>query len=93
MLCGDRPVSIVCDNCPMNQALYEEFGGPGPIDLLPGTSDVFLVYDYVNTFQNRRNNWITEEHQELQYRDSGTDCIARWLTSKMIAVQIVLQDG
>ena len=76
--CGGRPVSVVCDNCPMNQALYSDLGCPGAVCLLPGNGEVFLVYYYVHIFKNLRNNWITEEHQELQFTDSSADYIARW---------------
>jgi len=74
--CGGRVVSLVCDNCTMNQAVYKELGDPGEV-VLDGRK-VFLVYDYVCVFKNIRNNWITENCQELEFTYQQVDQTARW---------------
>ena len=53
---GGRPVSVICDNCPLNQRLYKEFDGPGLVKLPNDRLEVYLVYDYVHIFKNLRNN-------------------------------------
>lgn len=75
---GGRPVSIICDNCPLNQRLYKELDGPGLVKLPNDGLQVYLVHDYVHIFKNIRNNWITEPLQELSFQMDGTDYIACW---------------
>ena len=41
--CGGGPVSVVCDNCPMNQVLYNDHGGPLAVGLLPGKSSWCMI--------------------------------------------------
>jgi hypothetical protein len=75
---GGRPVSIICDNCPLNQRLYKELDGPGLVKLPDDGMKVYLVYDYVHIFKNLRNNWITEPQQELSFKMDGTEYKACW---------------
>jgi len=47
-----RAVSIICDNCQLNQQVYKHLGGPGLIQV-PNENDtlqMYLVYDYVHMF-------------------------------------------
>ena len=57
---GCRPVSSVCDNCPLNQRIYKDLGVPGLVQVPIHTLQMYLVYDYVHIFINIRNEWITE---------------------------------
>ena len=41
--CGGRPVSVVCDNCPMNQPLYNDLEGPRAVSLLPDNGEVLIM--------------------------------------------------
>jgi hypothetical protein len=75
---GGRPVSIICDNCPLNQRLYKDLGGPGLVKLPNDGLQVYLVHDYVHIFKNIRNNWITEPQQELSFQLDGTEYTACW---------------
>lgn len=75
---GGRPVSIICDNCPLNQRLYKDLEGPGLVKLPNSGLQVYLVHDYVHVFKNIRNNWITEPLQELSFEMDGTQYTACW---------------
>ena len=75
---GGRPVSVICDNCPLNQRVYKDLGGPGVVQVPNDTLQIYLVYDYVHIFKNIRNNWITEPQQELSFRLDGKDYKACW---------------
>lgn len=76
--CGGQPVSIICDNCPLNQRVYTVLGGPGIVQVPNDTQQIYLVYDYVHIFKNIRNNWITEPQQELSFQVDGTEYKACW---------------
>lgn len=69
---GGRPVSIIYDNCPLNQRVYKEFSGPGLVKLPNDGLELYVVYDYVHIFKNLSNNWITETQQELSFNMDGT---------------------
>ena len=71
-------MSLVCDNCTVNQHTYHLLGGPGKIIMQPNDTPVFLTYDYVHVFKNVRNNWITEPCKELTFTFEGLDYIACW---------------
>jgi hypothetical protein len=81
---GGCIISIVCDNCPINQSLYSDLGGPGPVNLPCHVNKVFLVYDYVHIFKNLRNNWITEPKQELHFTEDGHKYVALWRDVKAL---------
>ena len=53
---GGRPVSVVCDNCPLNQHVYKDLGGPGLFQIQNDTLHMYLVYVYVHIFKNIHNN-------------------------------------
>lgn len=58
---GGRPVSIIIgDNSPLNRRVYKDLGGPGIVQVLNDTQQIYLVYDYVHIYKNICNNWITE---------------------------------
>ena len=76
--CGGTPVSLICDNCPLNQNTYKLLGGPGEVSLWPYPNNVFLTYDYVHVFKNIRNNWITEKSKELIFSHEGQEYTACW---------------
>ena len=75
--CGGGPVSIICDNCPLNQRLYKDLGGPGLVQIPNDTLQMYLVHDYVHIFNNILNNWITEPQQELPFN---------WMVGRISAV-------
>ena len=62
---GGFPISFICENCPTNQGVYSQLGGPGRRYLEPIGLWVFLTYDLVHIFKNLQNNWITEATQRL----------------------------
>ena len=68
---GVRPISFICDNCPINQGVYKLLGGPGRV-VLDGI-EVFLPYDFVHIMKNLRNNWITNKLQELPFVEDGIE--------------------
>ena len=70
-------VSIVCDNCPTNQAVCKLIGGPDKTKLAD-QSEVYLVFDYVHLYKKLRNNWITEKTQQLSFSKGGKEYIACW---------------
>ena len=70
-------ISVISDNCPLNQSAYSKFGGPGNV-VLPSDDEVFLIYDYVHIVKNVRNNWITEATQNLSFEQNGKHYIADW---------------
>ena len=53
------PVSLICDNCPTNQGVYDKFRGQGRLYFERLGRYVYCVCDYVHIFENFRNNWIT----------------------------------
>ena len=73
---GVRPISFICDNCPLNQGVYHLLGGPGRVVM--DNIEVFLMYDFVHIMKNLRNNWLTEKLQELSFMEDGTEYLARW---------------
>ena len=75
---GGRPVSVICDNCAVNQSVYRKLGGPGEIKLQQCDHSIYLVYDYVHVFKNLRNNWLTEKMQELAFVKDNVEYVARW---------------
>ena len=75
---GGTPVSLVCDNCTVNQHTYHLLGGLGKIIMQPNDTPAVLTYDYVYVFKNVRNNWITEPCKELTFTFEGLDYIACW---------------
>jgi hypothetical protein len=75
---GGLPVSIVCDNCPLNQRVYKDLGGPGLVQVPNDTLKIYLVHDYVHIYKNIRNNWITEPQQELSFQLGGAEYKACW---------------
>lgn len=75
---GGTIISCVCDNCNTNVAVYGKLGGPGKAFIKAINSHVFLVYDYVHSFKNVRNNWITVHDKELAFTKDGETYVARW---------------
>lgn len=76
--CGGLPLSLVCDNCPLNQAVYKKLQGPGKTRIPSLGIDIYCTYDYVHVFKNIRNNWITEKTQRLKFTLNGTEYVAAW---------------
>ena len=71
-------MSLICDNCPLNQRVFKDLGGPGSVQVPNDTLQMYLVYDYVHIYKNIRNNWITEPEQELSFQLDGTEYKACW---------------
>ena len=67
LLCS-RLFSIACD----------KLGGPGKAFINVINSDIFLVFDYIYSFKNVRNNWITVPDKELSFIKKGKTYVARW---------------
>ncbi|ESO06788.1 hypothetical protein HELRODRAFT_170806 [Helobdella robusta] len=76
--CGGRPISIICDNCPLNQRMYKNLGGPGIVQVPDDTLHMYLVYDYIQIFKNIRNNWITKSQQKLIFQLGRKEYKACW---------------
>ena len=53
---GGTPVSLICDNCPVNQRAYALLGGPGDVRIEPDGYNIILTYDYDHVHKNVRNN-------------------------------------
>ena len=75
---GCTVISLVCDNCATNIAVYNKLGGIGKVFISDIDSFAFLVFDYVHVFKNIRNNWITEPNKELNFTKDGKIYIAKW---------------
>ena len=65
---GGCPISLISDNCPLNQKVYKLIGGPGKVKLEPNGENVFVGYHYTHVHKNIRNNWITEPTKELTFK-------------------------
>ena len=72
------PISLICDNCPLNQKVYKLIGGPGKVKLEPNGENVFVGYDYTHVHKNIRNNWITEPTIELTFKVDSVEYTAFW---------------
>ena len=75
---GGTIISCVCDNCNTNVSVYAKLGGPGKVFIDNINSYAFLVFDYVHSFKNIRNNWITVHNKELSFTKDGKAYVARW---------------
>ena len=75
---GGTTISCVCDNCNTNVAVYRKLGGPGKSFIEVINSYAFLIYDYVHSFKNIRNNWITEHIKEISFTIDEKTYVARW---------------
>lgn len=75
---GGTIISCVGDNCNTNVAVYGKLGGPGKAFINAINSHAFLVFDYVHSFKNVRNNWITVQDKELSFIKDGKTYVARW---------------
>ena len=64
---GGIIISCVGDNCKTNVAVYGKLGGPGKtfINATSINSHIFLVFDYVHSFKNVRNNWTKVPDKKL----------------------------
>ena len=60
-------ISCVGDNCKTNVAVYGKLGSPGKAFINAINSHIFLVLDYVHSFKNVRNNWITVADKKLSF--------------------------
>ena len=76
--CDGCVVSVVCDNFPLNQSVYNKFGGPDQVSIEGVSDNLFLVFDYVHVFKNLRNNWISEKLQTLTFRIVSIKYTACW---------------
>ena len=50
----------------------------GSVEPCRTRDNIFLLFDYVHIIKNIRNNWMTEETQELKYKVDVEAKIARW---------------
>ena len=73
-------MSLICDNAPVNARTFELMGGPGKVSIQykGDTYDLLLMYDYVHTHKNMRNNWITEINWQLFFTMNGEKYLACW---------------
>ena len=74
---GDTIISCVGDNCKTNVAVYGKLGGPGKAFINAKNSHIFLVFDYVHSLKNVRNNWITVPDKKMFFIKEGKIYVAR----------------
>ena len=79
-------VSIISDNHRINQNLMSKFNTSKsepwltqPSEDIPGM--IFLLYDFVHLFKSVRNNWFTENCQEIEFKPptESTTFTAKWV--------------
>ena len=75
---GGTPVSLIYDNCPLNQRAYVLLGGPGDVRIEPDGYNIILTYDYDHVHKNVRNNWITVSTKELMFSTNHTEYVTCW---------------
>ena len=64
---GGSIISCVRDNCKTNVAVYGKLSGSGKAFINAINSHIFLVFYYVHSFKNVRNNWITVPDKKLSF--------------------------
>ena len=77
-------MSIICDNNRVNQSLSKQFDC---FEHEPWRTkdNIFLLFDFVHLLKSIRNNWITEETQELRFLDENNEImVAKWSDIKML---------
>ena len=42
--CDGSVLSLVCDNCPLNQSVYNKFGGPGQVSIEGISDNLYFLY-------------------------------------------------
>ena len=72
-----EPYCIISDGNRTNQSFFKQF------DTVPNkpwlTKDgVFLLNDYVHLLKCIRNNWLTEEKHEINFKHDGKKFVAKW---------------
>ena len=75
---GGKTISLISDNCRLDQKVYNLIGGPGLVRLDPDGDQVYAVYDYDHVFKNLRNNWFTEVNKELSFKIGDVQFTAYW---------------
>ena len=72
---GGNTVAIICDANRVNQKLFTMFDRDYPWRT---KDNIFLLFDYVHLFKNIRNNWITEQCQEIEFYSGDQKKVAKW---------------
>ena len=72
---GGNTVAIICDANRVNQKFYTMFDRDYPWRT---KDNIFLLFDYVHLFKNIRNNWITEQCQEIEFYSGDQKKVAKW---------------
>ena len=76
----------MCDNSTYNQSMFIMFHKKYDSASIYSVQhpianeeyiELFLLYDLVHLLKNIRNNWCTEQTQQLRYMNPGT-AIAAW---------------
>ena len=81
---GAHVISIIQDNCRVNQSIFSKFTPVNPnepwIVKSPGEKqhDLFLIYDPVHILKNIRNSWHTEKLQTLTFFHNSETKFACW---------------
>ena len=63
-----KVISVICDGNRTNQAFFNLFERVEEKPLLTKCG-IFLLFDYVHLLKSIRNNWITENTQELHFEN------------------------
>ena len=75
-------MAIIVDGNKVNQKFFSNFtrvAGKPWIAYLPELNKLmYLLFDYVHVLKCVRNNWLTEEHSQLEYEWNGKKYVADW---------------
>ena len=75
---GGTSISLISDNCRLDQKVYNLLGGPGLVQLDADDDSVYVVYDYDHVDKNVKNNWFTEANKELCFKIGDVEYTAYW---------------
>ena len=71
---GGTTISLISDNCRLDQKVYNLIGGPGLVQLDADDDPVYAVDDYDHV----RYNWFTEANKELCFKIGDVEYTAYW---------------
>ena len=75
---GGTTISLISDNCQLDQKVYNLIGRLGLVQLDEDDDPVYVVYDYDHVYKNVRNNWFTEVNKELCFKIGDVEYTAYW---------------
>ena len=71
-----NPVAVICDGNRTNQAFFKLFKTVEGKPWLT-VDGMFLLFDFVHLVKNIRNNWLTEQSGELNFKDKDQSFTAK----------------